>query len=135
MNDDKLLPNPPDTLTGAALELWRGYAGDLQRRGLLEDSDLPALARLCLLEAEANELTLTIAAEGAVTGDRDGTQRRHPAVMALTNLSTVIEQLKRGLKIGGRYRLEKEPAKEKPLSRLMQIRKGIKPPGPGPATN
>ena len=117
---------PPATLKGDARKLWQHYAAELSERKILCGADLAALERLCRLEVQAQVLTTKIENEGIVIEDRDGTQRRHPGLIALTNVSGIIEALKKSLAIGAffRYRIEgKEPVSERQPSALMALRR------------
>lgn len=110
------MQNPPKHFTGRAKQLWKAYVEELESRDMLLEADLPALERLCLLEAEAEKLTLEIAKRGAISKDRDKTERRNPALLALVNISGLVTDLKKSLAIGAyyRHRMGKELEKEKP---------------------
>ena len=122
---DKTNIKPPATIKGAALQLWRRYADELHARNMLVEADLAALERLCRLEVQSALLLAQIEVEGVIIKDRDGTQRRNPALMALQGISQIIEGLKRSLAIGGyyRHRIEgKEVEQARPKSALMAMR-------------
>ena len=122
--------NPPATIKGEALKLWRRYADELHTRNMLHEADLAALERLCRLEVQSTLLLSQIEIEGVIIKDRDGTQRRNPALMALQGLAQITEGLKRSLAIGGYYRhriegKEVEPVRQK--SALMAMRNQPRP--------
>jgi P27 family predicted phage terminase small subunit len=98
------LPQRPKGLPDNAAALWAKYAAELHGRNMLEKADLSALERLCRLEASADELTAKITDEGALYKDRDGDERRHPALLALNTISGIVDSLKRSLSIGAYYR-------------------------------
>jgi P27 family predicted phage terminase small subunit len=116
---------PPKTLSKEAATLWKHYAAELDNRQMFIEADHAALHRLCVLEVQAGKLTQQIETEGVLQQDRDGTTRRNPALMALSNLSQIIESLKRSLSLGGyyRHRIGEERKEEKPRSTLMQYRR------------
>ena len=111
---------PPKTLSKEAATLWKHYAAELDNRQMFIEADHAALHRLCVLEVQAGKLTQQIETEGVLQQDRDGTTRRNPALMALSNLSQIIESLKRSLSLGGyyRHRIGEERKEEKPRSTL-----------------
>ena len=117
------IPNPPASLSEQAATLWERYTDELHGRKMLHDCDLAALERLCRLEVQADALLSQIEREGAIVADRDGTQRRNPALMALQNISGIVEGLKRSLAIGAyyRHRIGEQPQEEKPKSPLMAL--------------
>lgn len=123
--DNNGAPKAPKTLQGAARKLWQLYADELHNRQMFVEADCSALERLCILEIQADALTAQIAAEGATYTDSKQEQRRSPALMALLNVSQLIESLKRSLAIGGYYRTRIGEARkeEKPKSALMALRK------------
>ena len=94
----------PKHLKGEAIKLWKGYAEELAGRGMLHEADYSALARLCILEDEAGKLAQQILNDGAIRVDKNGDERRSPALIALANVSQVTEALKRSLALGGYYR-------------------------------
>lgn len=97
-------PKPPAHLKGDVRKLWQRYADELHSRQMFLEADLSALERLCRLEVQADAMTAQLEREGLVIADRDGTQRRHPALMALQNVSTIVEALKRSLALGAFFR-------------------------------
>lgn len=109
---------PPKTLSKEAATLWKHYAAELDNRQMLLQADTAALERLCVLEVQAAKLVSQIEAEGVLYKDRDGDTRRNPALMALANLSQIVEGLKRSLALGGyyRHRIGEERKEEKDLS-------------------
>lgn len=94
----------PKHLKGEALKLWKVYTEELAGRGMLHEADYSALARLCILEDEAGKLAQQVSNDGAIRVDKNGDERRSPALMALANASQIIEALKRSLALGGYYR-------------------------------
>ena len=127
---DKTTITPPATIKGEALKLWRRYADELHTRNMLHEADLAALERLCRLEVQSTLLLSQIEIEGVIIKDRDGTQRRNPALMALQGLAQITEGLKRSLAIGGyyRHRIEgKEVEEVRPKSALMAMRNAPRP--------
>lgn len=119
------IPNPPASLSEQAATLWKRYTAELHGRKMLDDADLSALERLCRLEVQADALLAQIEQDGAVVADRDGTKRRSPLLMALQNVSGIVEGLKRSLAIGGyyRHRIGEQQQEEKPLSPLLALMK------------
>jgi len=124
MDNSKKHPAPKH-LKGEALLLWKGYSEELASRSMLDVADYAALARLCILEAEAGKLAQQIAKEGVIRVDKNGDERRSPTIMALANTSQIIEALKKSLAIGGFYRcrIGEKQEEEKPLSPLMALMK------------
>lgn len=116
-------PPPPKHVKGAAAVLWEHYAAELAGRAMLENCDHSALARLCVLEAEADRLAADIAKNGPLAKDRDGQERRSPALLALGNINGIIADLKRSLSLGAyfRHRIGEKVQEEKPLSPLMRL--------------
>lgn len=110
----KATPPRPRGLSEQAAALWAKYAAELQSRSMLDNADLSALERLCRLEAAADTLTAKISAEGPLYKDRDGDERRHPALLALNTISTIVDSLKKSLSIGAyyRHRIKGGPAAE-----------------------
>ncbi len=117
----------PGHLKGEALKLWKAYANELASRQMFIEADYAALARLCILEAEAGKLAQQIAKEGVIRTDKNGDERRSPALMALANTSQIIEALKRSLALGAyfRHRIGEPVKEEKPKSALMQMRRNM----------
>lgn len=124
MDNSKKHPAPKH-LKGEGLLLWECYTEELAGRNMLHEADYSALARLCILEAEAGKLAQQIAKEGVIRVDKNGDERRSPALMALANTSQIIEAMKKSLALGAfyRHRIGEQPQEEKPVSALMAMRK------------
>lgn len=121
------MSKPPTHFNDKAKELWKGYIKELSDRELLQNSDLSALERLCILEAQADELSKSIAEKGCIAPDEKAKDRRSPELLALVNISTLVSDLKKSLAIGAYYRHrigakkeEKETQKKTALTTLMR---------------
>lgn len=119
----KLNAETPKHLTPGAARLWELYTKELQDRGTLQDSDFPALERLCILEREAYILCLDLANSGMVVEDKNKDLRRSPKLIALVNVNSVVESLKKSLSIGHQYRKKEQQEPEQKESIFDKIQR------------
>lgn len=78
----RLPPEPPEILTGVALEEWHRVAPELQRLQLTKPVDAASLAAYCLAFQRLCEAQRIIDSEGILGRNSQG-RVRHPAVAVL----------------------------------------------------
>lgn len=85
---------PRGMLNAEAQKLWRDLAPKLERLGILTEVDGPAFALMCewwgIARLAAREVR---GLESVWTTDRNGRERRHPAIVVLKQATEMFHQL------------------------------------------
>jgi P27 family predicted phage terminase small subunit len=82
-------PEPPDILSGVALDEWHRVLPELQRLQLTKALDRAALTAYCLAVARLHEAQRILSAEGLLHEGSQG-RSRHPALIIAENASKEI---------------------------------------------
>jgi P27 family predicted phage terminase small subunit len=83
-------PDRPGWLTPAAAEEWDRIAPDLAAMGTVKAVDATGLAAYCEAVARFRAASAAVAASGAMLTDRDGAERKNPAVGLARDASVEI---------------------------------------------
>lgn len=67
-----------------AVPYWRKLAPMLARRGVLMESDVPALADMCLVKARLDETEEALTRNGYMATGANGQTVRHPLTMVIS---------------------------------------------------
>lgn len=81
------MPRMPYGLAKEAVPYWHRLARLLARRGVLVESDIPALADMCLVRARLDATEALISEQGLLVEGRGGTVR-NPLLMAASQYRT-----------------------------------------------
>jgi hypothetical protein len=101
------------------------YIEELQRRGIFQQQDIPAIKNVVILQHEASKLLADIAERGATITTKDGEQR-NPSLIALNTVTAIIDRELKRLAIGNHYRQKvgsKLQEKKKPS--ILDFRKKV----------
>jgi P27 family predicted phage terminase small subunit len=73
----------PYGLAEAAVPYWRRLAPMLAKRGILVESDVPALADMCMVKARLDEAEAELTKDGLTSTGAVGQMVRHPLTMVV----------------------------------------------------
>lgn len=84
-------PKKPGWLKGRAAKAWKEFSPELERLGLLTTVDGPSFAMLCVHFSLAAESYERIQAEGLLSIDEHGCQRKNPMLQVLRDQSAAFK--------------------------------------------
>jgi P27 family predicted phage terminase small subunit len=87
-----IAPEAPSYVAGRARGVWNWLTPGLERLGILDELDQPALACLCIAVAEHAAATNTLKREGRYVRSPSGMLRVHPAVKVQTAAADTIRK-------------------------------------------
>lgn len=83
-------PGPPAWLDKEAKELWKEFAPELERLGLLTLVDAPSFAMMLTHYIMAVKASRLIKRDGIMTKDENGLARKHPAHQIMRDHATAF---------------------------------------------
>lgn len=122
------LPDPPSDLKGYALEEWQARGPQLERLGLITESDIPAFESYCRAWGRYRNAEDTLAEEGEVFNTPSGYRQQNP-YRGIANKA--LEQCRRfweefAMMPASRSRVHVKKGEAPPQSKLDQFMRRVK---------
>jgi P27 family predicted phage terminase small subunit len=123
---------PKGVLNKQGRQFYNRHFSRLVEEGILKQSDYDGFLELCLYYGEMQELRKTIKTEGELITDRDGNQRKNPAIPRLKDCETKFLRLSNRFGLNPSSRKARQKAAEPPpevtsdYARFLELGKWIR---------